>query len=109
MQLEWNLIADYSDERINTGTACFKKSFELYVSRKGQIAWSPYKDGEPHINPQRGVFTGNLTETDIGRLLNEMARIELKTRAVKAEIMVTENQDLVRRVLVDFRAYKIKG
>lgn len=105
MQLEWNLIGNYSNEQINTGVACFKKSFELYVSSSGQIAWSPYKDGEPHINPQRGVSIYSVSEKDIGRLLDEMTRIELKTGMVEPEIMAKENRGLVSRILLDFRNY----
>ena len=39
--LEWELVTEYSEIIIKTGKACFKKSFELYVSREGQVAWSP--------------------------------------------------------------------
>lgn len=102
--LPWDWIVEYKNERVNTGTDYFRKTFELYVCRNGQIAWSPYKDS-PHINPQNGVFTGNVTPEDIGKLLGEMAKFELKTEPVDPMRMVRENADLVNRILLDFQRH----
>ena len=102
--LPWDWIAEYKNERVNTGTAYFRKTFELYVCRDGQIAWSPYKD-HPHINPQKGVFTNNVMPENIGKLLDEMARFELKIEPVGSMHMLRENQGLAQRILLDFQRY----
>ena len=105
--LQWNLILEYSGVIINTGTACFQKSFELYKSRSGQLAWSPYKPGhEPHINLQDGVYVSTVTPLDIGKILDEITRIELKTSSVDASLIVRDNRDLVERILGDLRVNK---
>ena len=101
--LEWDLIAEYKKEIVNTGTAYFIKRFELYVCRDGQIAWSPYKDS-PHINPQKGVFTNNVTPEHIGTLLAQMAEFELKI-PVDPKSMVGQNPELAQRILLDFQRY----
>ena len=102
-ELEWNLIVTYSDEVINTGSANFVKSFELYRSRSDQLAWSPYRPME-HINPQEEVYLKSVTELDIGRMLAEMVHFELKTPGIKPSIMVEKNQDLVGRILDDIKS-----
>ena len=96
--LEWNLIVTYYDEVINTGSANFVKSFELYRSRSYQLAWSSYKPTE-HINPQEKVYLKSVTKLDIGKMLAEMVHFELKTPGIKPSIMVENNQDLVGRIL----------
>lgn len=102
--LPWDLIAEYNNEIVNTGTDYFRKTFELYVCRDGQIAWSPYKD-HPHINPQKGVFTSNVAPEHIGKLLDEMARFELKREPIGSMHMLRENQGLAQRILLDFQRY----
>jgi hypothetical protein len=102
--IEWGLISEYRGEIVNTETTCFKKGFELYKSRLGQLAWSPYKPGhEPHINPQDHVEVYLATELDIGKMLGEIAQIELKTEEVPAFLMVKNNRDLVAKILDDIK------
>ena len=98
------MVTEYSEIIIKTGKACFKKSFELYVSREGQVAWSPYKPGhEPHINPQKEIQASRATDYDVGKMLAEMTQIELKNVIIPAFLMVRNNKDLVTRILSDIR------
>lgn len=100
--LKWKPITEYSNEVIIANNIGFRKGFELHRSRSGQLAWSPYKPGhEPHINPQDGVYVSTVTPLDIGKILDEIARIELKTPSVHAPLMVRDNRDLVDRILND--------
>jgi hypothetical protein len=101
--LEWDLVAIYNNEEIRTGTRYYRTDFELYKSRSDQIAWSPGIDGKPHINPQEGVSINSVNGFYIARMLDEIARTELKTPSVNIFVMEKENKDLVNRILKDLR------
>ena len=99
----WELIAEYNEEVINARGTNYTSSFEIYKSKKDELAWSPYKDGHPHINPQKGVNLSSVTNLDIGKLLSEMTSFELKIPRIPAFLMVKDNRDLVTRVLSDIK------
>ena len=99
----WELIAEYNEEVINARGTNYTSSFEIYKSKKDELAWSPYKDGHPHINPQKGVRFNLVTDLDIGRLLSEMSSFELKIPSIPAFLMVKDNKDLITKILDDLR------
>ena len=98
------LIVSYKNEEITARSGTFRKSFEIYELASGELAWSPYKDGFPHINPQKGVRNYCATELDIGKILSQMSLFELKGATIPSFLMVNGNKDLVARILNDIKA-----
>ena len=100
---KWEFIVEYPDVPIKAGPHDFTKSFELYRSRDGELAWSPPKDGLPHINPQ-GIRVVDSDVLHIGNILAEVVYQELKTpKKPEPALIVRQNKDLVSRILNDIR------
>lgn len=102
----WNRIVEYYGATIKFGTNIFTKNFELYVSPNGELAWSAIRpDHIEHLNPQ-GVQADLLTKTNIGKMLSQIAELQLKKQPVDADTMVKDNTSLVARIMNDIKAKK---
>ena len=102
----WGRIREYYGATIHYGEYDLRKNFEVYVSPNGELAWSAIRPGHiEHLNPQ-GIQVGSITESDIGRMLSQIAEFQLKKPPVDADTMVKHNAGLVARIMNDIKAKK---
>lgn len=101
--MEDELIGEYELDVINFNGTPFTPGFELYKSRGGKLAWSPYKEGGPHINPVKGVNVSSVNELDIARILAQITMFEFKTTDVSPDAILRDNRSLVARILRDIK------